>query len=156
MKINIAALALLFMSTACFAQLTTVNKQSDEDAIKQVIEGLTTSMYARDFKTYLNYWADAPYVSRVANDRDGKVTKMTGDQYRKVIEQAATQSLKPSQEKATRDNWLIRVNGDAAFVVYDQHNQYPDGTTRHSVEERYMERIHGAWKMVNVTVFIER
>ena len=124
----------------------------DEAAIKKVIEGLTTTMYARDFKTYLNYWSTAPYVSRVGVDQEGKVTKMTGDEWRKVAEQYATQNLKPSQETATRENWLIRVNGNAAFVVFDQHNQYPDGTTRDSVEERYLERVSNEWKIVNVTV----
>jgi len=90
-----------------------------EAAIKKVIEGVTTSMYARDFKTYLNYWANASYVSRVSTDREGKVTKKTGDEYRKTVEQYATQNLKPSQEKATRENWLIRVNGNSAFAVFD-------------------------------------
>lgn len=127
---------------------------ADEVAVKNAIEGLTSSMYARDFKTYLNYWANAPYVSRVSTDREGKVTKMTGDEYRKTVEQYAAQNLKPSQEKATRDNWIIRVNGNSAFAVFDQHNQYPDGTTRHSVEERYLERMNGEWKVVNVTVLV--
>ena len=109
-------------------------------------------MYARDFKTYLNYWSTAPYVSRVSTDREGKVTKMTGDEYRKTVEQYAAQNLKPSGEKATRDNWLIRINGNSAFVIFDQHNQYPDGTSHDSVEERYLERVNNEWKIVNITV----
>ncbi len=157
MKTNIFTLALLLLSAATFAQTAAGNVQSDsrtsdEAAIKKTIEGVTTSMYARDFKTYLNYWADAPYVSRVSTDREGKVTKMTGDQYRKQVEQYATQNLAPSQEKATRDNWLIRINGNSAFAVFDQYNKRPDGTNRHSVEERYLERTNGEWKLVNVTV----
>ena len=128
----------------------------DEAAIKKVIAGVTTSMYARDFKTYLNYWSTAPYVSRVSTDQEGKVTKMTGDEWRKMVEKYATQNLKPSGEKATRDNWLIRVNGNAAFVAFDQHNQYPDGTIRNSVEERYLERVNNEWKLVNVTVLVAK
>ena len=158
MKITLLPLCLLLTSAVSFAQYVSAQKRTtvseDEAAIKNVIEGLTTAMYARDFKTYLNYWVNTPYVSRVANDRDGKVTKMTGDQYRKMVEQWATQNHAPSQEKATRDNWLIRVNGNSAFAVFDQHNQYPDGTTRHSVEERYLERMNGEWKLVNVTVLV--
>ncbi|GAB3639609.1 nuclear transport factor 2 family protein [Spirosoma arcticum] len=151
MKTPFLLLALLLTSAASFAQTS-----EDEAAVKKVVEGLTTSMYARDFKTYLNYWVDAPYVSRVATDRDGKVTKMTGDKDRKMVEQWVAQNHTPSQEKATRDNWLVRVNGNSAFVVFDQHNQYPDGTTRHSVEERYLERINGEWKIVNVTVLVAK
>jgi ketosteroid isomerase-like protein len=125
---------------------------ADEEAIKSVIENLTAAMYARYFKTYLSYWVNAPYASRVSTDRQGAVTKTTGDDYRKTLEQYAAQNLKPSGEKATRANWLIRVNGNSAFVIFDQHNEYPDGTNRDSVEERYLERVNNEWKMVNVTV----
>ena len=160
MKTNQLLLALLLIITAIFAQNSVAQKRpmvaDDETAIKKVIEGLTTSMYARDFKAYLSYWSTAPYVSRVAIDREGKVTRITGDEYRKVLETYASQNLKPSQETATRDNWQIRVNGNAAFVVFDQHNQYPDGTTRNSVEERYLERENNEWKIVNVTVLVAK
>ena len=127
----------------------------DEAAIKKVIEGLTTASYTRDFKTYLNYWADAPYVSRVGSDL-GNVTKMTGDTYRKMVEGWATKPGEPTKDKVTRDNWLIRVNGNSAFVVFDQYNARPDGTTRHSLEERYLERVNTEWKLVNVTVLVAK
>ncbi len=161
MKTKLLLLALLLSCGAGFAQTSATNTQSesrtsDEAAIKKTIEGMTTSMYARDFKTYLNYWADASYVSRVSTDREGKVTKMTGEELRKQVEQYATQNLKPSQEKATRENWVIRVNGNSAFAMFDQYNQYLDGTTRHSVEERYLERMNGEWKIVNVTVLVAK
>lgn len=156
MKVKHFILALLLISTATFAQNADAQPRAastnDEATIKKVVEGATTSFYARDFKTYLNYWSTALYVSRVWIDQEGKVTKMTGDELRKMAEQYAAQNPKPSQEIATRENWLIRVNGNAAFVVFDQHNQYPDGKTRDSVEERYLERIDNEWKIVNVTV----
>ncbi|WP_373513554.1 nuclear transport factor 2 family protein [Persicitalea sp.] len=155
MKTKLFTVALLLGSVVAFTQNAVAQQGAsakDEAAIKKVIEGLTTSMYARDLKTYLNYWSTAPYVSRVSTDREGKVTKMTGDEWRKTVEKAAAQNPKPSQETATRDNWLIRVNGNAAFVVFDQHNQYADGTTRDSVEERYLERVNNEWKIVSVTV----
>lgn len=148
MKTNLFTLVLLLLSGGATAQ----SVAADEAAVKNVIEGLTTAMYARDFKTYLNYWSTAPYVSRVATDREGNVTKMTGDEYRKTVAQYAAQNLKPSGEKATRDNWMIRVNGNSAFVIFDQHNEYPDGTNRNSVEERYLERVNNEWKIVNITV----
>ena len=155
MKTKLIIFTLLLSSLLPFAPNAAAQKAAsaeDEAAIKKVIEGVTTSMYARDLKTYLAYWVNAPYVSRVAVDREGKVTKMTGDEWRKMVEEYATQNLAPSKETATRENWLIRVNGNAAFVVFDQHNQYPDSTTRDSVEERYLERVDNEWKIVNVTV----
>lgn len=154
MKTKLFTLALLLIGTASFAQNAAAQQAAsaeDETAIKKVIEGETTAMYSRDFKTSFNYWANVAYISRVSTDKEGKVTKMTGDELRKIAEQYAAQNLAPSKETATRENWFIRVNGNAAFVIFDQHNQYPDGKTRDSVEERYMERIDNEWKIVNVT-----
>lgn len=128
----------------------------NEEAIKKVIEGLTTAAYTGDGKTYLNYWADAPYISRAGSYPSTGVTKVTGDTYRKQMQEALAKPSEPSKDKVTRDNWLIRVNGNSAFVVFDQHNARPDGTTRHSVEERYLERMNGEWKLVNVTVLVEK
>ena len=130
--------------------------QADEAAIKAVIEGLTTAIYARDYKTYLNAWADGSYISRVGSYPDSGITKATGDDYRKQMQAAAAKPGEATQDKITRDNWLIRVNGNSAFVVFDQYNARPDGTTRHSVEERYLERTNGDWKLVNVTVLVAK
>jgi len=154
MKTKLIIFTLLLSSLLPFAPNAAAQKTAsaeDEAAIKKVIEGETKALYDRDFKTFFNYWANVSYVSRVSTDQEGKVTKMTGDELRKMGEQYAAQNLKPSQETATRENWLIRVNGNAAFVIFDQHNQYPDGKTRDSVEERYLERIDNEWKIVNVT-----
>ena len=154
MKTKLVILALLLFSTATFTQNAAAQQAAsaeDEAAIKRVIEGETTAIYARDFKTAFNHWANVSYISRVSTDQEGKVTKLMGDELRKIGEQYAAQNLAPSKEIATRENWLIRANGNAAFVVFDQHNQYPDGKTRDSVEERYMERIDNEWKIVNVT-----
>ena len=130
--------------------------EADEVAIKAVIEGLTAAVYARDYKTYVNAWADGDYISRVGSYPDGGVTKATGDDYRKQMQAAAAKPGEPTKDKITRDNWLIRVNGNSAFVVFDQHNARPDGTTRHSVEERYLERVNTEWKLVNVTVLVAK
>ncbi|QHV95733.1 Cif family virulence factor [Spirosoma endbachense] len=128
----------------------------DEAAIKKVLEGLTAAVYARDFKTYLSHWADTKYASRIGSDLGNVVTKMVGDEYRKLITEAATKPGEPSKDKVTRENYLIRVNGGSAFVIFDQYNTRPDGTIRHSVEERYLERMNEEWKIVNVTVLVAK
>ena len=154
MKTKLIVFTLLLSSLLPLAPNAAAQKAAsteDETAIKKVIEGETTAMYARDFKTSFNYWANVSYISRVSTDQEGKVIKLMGDELRKMGEQYAAQNLAPSKEIATRENWLIRANGNAAFVVFDQHNQYPDGKTRDSVEERYLERIDNEWKIVNVT-----
>lgn len=151
MKKHFLLFTLLLTGAAGFAQTA-----NDETAIKKVIEGLTTAAYTSDYKTYLSYWADTDYISRVGSDQNSVVTKRVGDAWRKVMAENATKPSEPNKDNVTRENWLIRVNGNSAFVVFDQYNARPDGTTRHSVEERYLERINDAWKLVNVTVLVAK
>lgn len=127
-----------------------------EAAIKKVIEGQTVAAYARDGKAYMSYWANAPYVSRVSSDAVSAVSKLVGDEFRKAITESGAKSTEPVKDKVTRENYVIRVNGNSAFVIFDQHNERPDGTVRHSVEERYLERINTEWKLVNVTVLVTK
>lgn len=74
-----------------------------------------------------------------------------GDEFKKAYDDWEKNG-KVQEVTVTRENWLIRINGNSAFAVFDQHNKRPDGTNRHSVEERYLERTNGEWKLVNVTV----
>lgn len=112
--------ALLLTSVIASAQM-----HNDEAAIKKVIERLTMAAYAGDYKTYLSYWADADYISRVGSDQNSVVTKRVGDAWRKVIAENAAKPSEPNKDKVTRNNWLIRVNGNLAFVVFDQYNARP-------------------------------
>ncbi len=154
MKTKLFTLILLLGSVVAFAQNSTAQQAAsaeDEAAIKKVVEAGTTAAYAKDIPAYKNQWANAPYISRINAGTEGKVTKIVGEEFQKAYEDWEKNG-KPIDIKVSRDNWLIRVNGNSAFVVFDQHNQNPDGTTRESVEERYMERINNKWKIVSMTI----
>ncbi|GAB3639601.1 Cif family virulence factor [Spirosoma arcticum] len=151
MKTSFLVLILTFASVTV---TTFAQSSADETAIKKVIEAQTTAGYARDEKAYLSHLANTPYISRVGIYPGNEVTKLVGDDFRKAITETIAKPGEPIKDKVTRENWLIRVNGNSAFVVFDQHNARPDGTTRHSVEERYLERMNNEWKLVNVTVLV--
>lgn len=154
MKTQTIVFALLLSSLLSISYNTTAQQAAsakDEASIKKVVEAGTTAAYAKDIPAYKNQWANAPYISRINAGTEGKVTKIVGEKFQKAYEDWEKNG-KPIDIKVSRDNWLIRVNGNAAFVVFDQHNQNPDGTTRESVEERYMERINNEWKIVSMTV----
>lgn len=123
----------------------------DEAAIKKVIEGSTTAVYANDILTYKKSWATGSYISRVSSSADGQLRKIVGDEFKKAYDDWE-KTGKVQEVTVTRENWLIRINGNSAFAVFDQYNKRPDGINRHSVEERYLERTNGEWKLVNVTV----
>lgn len=126
--------------------------KADEEAIKKVIETATTAVYANDIATYRKQWVDASYISRVSSSTDGTVNKMTGDDFTKAYENLAKNG-KPQAVTVTRDNWLIRIHDDSAFVLFDQHNQYADGKKRDSAEGRYLEKSSNGWKIVNASIF---
>ena len=123
----------------------------NEAAIKKIIESSTTAVYANDIPTYKKSWATGPYISRVSSSADGQLRKIVGDEFKKAYDDWEKNG-KVQEVAVTRENWLIRINGNSAFAVFDQYNKQPDGTNRHSVEERYLERTNGEWKLVNVTV----
>jgi hypothetical protein len=124
----------------------------DEAEIKNVIENLTSRAGSNDIPAYLNLLAKTDYISRVSIDSDGKTSKLTGKEYSNMVNGRASLGNLKYTTKVTRSNYLIRINGNAAFAVFDQNNEYEDGTKRDSIEERFLEKINGEWKIVNVTV----
>ncbi len=127
-------------------------KEADETAIKKVIENLTAIAYLNDVPAYLKMLAPSDFISRVSVEADGKVNKLTGAEYRKMVNDRVSYGPQKMTTQVTRDNFNLRINGNSAFAVFDQHNVNADGTKRDSVEERYLEKINGEWKIVNVTV----
>ena len=123
----------------------------DEAAVRKVIEGSTSDLYAANIDSYLNSWANVPYISRVSFNAAGEVSRMNGEEFRAMIE-TMRKTWKPDARKITRSDFSIRINGSSAFVVFNQHSDNVDGTKRDTIEERYLEKMSGEWKIINVTV----
>jgi hypothetical protein len=136
---------------ANIAQTQQADVAEDEAAIKNVIESSTSDLYAANIDSYLNSWANVPYISRIAVNTAGEVSRMNGEEFRAMVGTIRA-TWKPDPKKITRSNFSIRINGSSAFVVYNQHNENADGSQRDSIEERYLEKMNGEWKIVNVTV----
>ncbi len=124
----------------------------DEEAVKKAIEASTAYMYAADYDAYKKTWVNAPYITRVSVDAAGQVSRMNSEEYNALLEDYRKNYKTPNGIKITRSNFAIRINGTSAFVVFNQHNDNTDGTQRDSIEERYLEKVNGEWKIVNVTV----
>jgi ketosteroid isomerase-like protein len=124
----------------------------DEEAIKKALETSTAYMYAADYDAYKKTWVNAPYITRVSVDAAGQVSRMSAEEYSALLEDYRKNYKTPTNIKITRSNFAIRINGTSAFVVFNQHNDNADGTQRDSIEERYLEKVNGEWKIVNVTV----
>ena len=129
---------------------------SDDEAVKKAIEASTDYIYAADYDAYKKTWVDAPYISRVVVNDAGQVSRMNAVEYNSLVEDWRKNRKTPNGIKTTRSNFDTRINGTSAFVVFNQHNDNTDGTQRDSIEERYLEKINGEWKMVNVTVIPQK
>ena len=142
-------LILALSATALLATPQTVRAQSsaDDTAIKTVIDAEKLASDAADYKTYLSYWAKVPYASFLINGQ-----QYVGDVLWKTMDQVWA-NKKPEKANTTRTGWNIRTVGNTAFVTFEQRSENADTkAVRESAETRYMEKIDGAWKIVNVSV----
>lgn len=120
----------------------------DEEAIKSMLNEQTEAFDKNDYKTYLGYYSKAKYTSFLYS-----AGLFVGDDlWKKMDEVHATR--KAQKVIRTRSNWNIRINGASAFVTFNQLNEYTETNTKsETYEERFLEKINGEWKIVNVTVF---
>jgi ketosteroid isomerase-like protein len=144
-KFILSLFACCFMATFVLAQAS-----AEEAAIKKVIEAEKAALDAADAKTYKTYWAKVPYASFIYNN-----DKVVGDALWKKMDEVLANS-KPRKDKNIRSNWNIRTTGTTAFVTFDQRveNQETQSVWE-TVEARYMEKISGEWKIVNVTAVVK-
>ncbi len=125
--------------------------QADNDAIKRVLRSETEGFFKRDKTEWSNAWAHTPYIHFAANLYGGDFMLIKG--WNKLEKQFASQfkSSKVSDKvKVNNSNYTIHVNGNMAFVAYDQTLVDSHGKTE-SKESRTLEKIDGQWKIINVT-----
>lgn len=160
------ALVLLAAPTLVSAQMADVAgpnvSRSDVSAIKAVIERETDSFFNRDAATSANCWANVPYASQLHayTTPDGKSAVYFGGNAKTDLPQQVASAVKsmgkPDGMIASRANYNIRVNGNAAFVTFDQTNTIATGDKQYVRETRYLEKLKQAngsaqWKIIHVT-----
>ena len=149
MKKICTVLFILFTSQA-FAQQRSFDKptNADEAAIKKLFEEEASDFQTVNYKSYLTHWAKVPYASFLY--REGL---FVGEALWKKMDDF-WKNRKASNVNRTRTNWNLRINGNAAFVTYSQHQENTDTKQEgDTYEERYLEKINGTWKVVNMTVW---
>ena len=125
-----------------FAQTNT-----DEAAIKNTIAAEKAASDAADYNAYKSHWASVPYASFLIYGE-----QYVGDALWKKADEVWA-NKKPEKINTIRKNWNVRVKGEAAFVTFEQRDENLDTKAlRESVEARYLEKIGGEWKIVNVSV----
>jgi ketosteroid isomerase-like protein len=122
------------------------DKADEEAAIKKMLEEEKKASDAGDFKAYKSHWVEAPYVSFLYNG-----LSFVGDAFWKSAEEKFA-NRKPTNNTTTRSDWSFAIRGGTAFVTFSQKTENPEkNTTNETYEERYVEKVNGEWKMVNMT-----
>jgi ketosteroid isomerase-like protein len=118
----------------------------EEAAIKKMLDEEKKASDAGDFKAYKSHWVEAPYISWLYNGLSFK-----GDAFWKSAEEKFA-GRKPTTNITTRSDWSFTIKGIAAFVTFSQKTENVEKkTTYETYEERYVEKVNGEWKMVNMT-----
>lgn len=122
------------------------DKKDEEEAIKKMLDEEKKASDAADFKAYKSHWVEAPYVSFQYNG-----LSLVGDAFWKSAEERFA-GRKPTNMITTRSDWNFTIKGAAAFVTFSQKAENVEKkTTSETYEERYVEKVKGEWKMVNMT-----
>ncbi len=132
------------------------NVDPDAYMIRQVIEAETTAWLNNDGERMGSYWADLPYAAHTVTDEQGKAYIITATEIGQMVARLSTQ--KPNQPGTTFTNtdYNIRPNGNAAWASFEQVFRYPDGRTVSNLENRYLEKIDGEWKITHMTSIPKR
>jgi hypothetical protein len=120
--------------------------QSDEEAIKRVIEKESTAYFNVDYKTWSETWVQAPHAYWAYTDISG-TRFLEGWDTMKTSLAGYFKSAQPSSGEIT-NQWLeVRVYEGGAYVRFTQ--VVTDGTDRtETTQIRVLEKLNGQWRVV--------
>ena len=146
MKTLMLSIALSVITFMASPQLS-VAQSADVTFIKQIIEAEKAAADAADYKTYRSHWATVPYASFLIYGQ-----QYVGDALWKQMDKVFAKR-KPTTLRTTRTDWNICAQGETAFVTFSQRVENPETKSiSETAEARYLEKIGGEWKIINVTV----
>ncbi len=148
MKKHIFVLFFILSGTAIQAQ----KKASKEiDAIKAVIEKETKAFFEIDYNTWQSQWVHTPYTFWSFADTTD-VNFFSGWEQINTGFEMYFKTSKPSIAKIEREWLSIQVYGKSAYVRFMQKISEEIISRSEQAEVRYLEKIDGQWKIVNVSV----
>ena len=137
------------------AQKTDAQK-NDESLIKTLIETETQAWQKRDAVVPLNCWANVSYASQLVSLQDGQVITFTNAKLdlSKHAQLMMDGLGKANSAKFENKDYLIHINGNAAWVTFNQTNTGLEDKATRAYATRYLERMNGGWQIVHIgTVF---
>nr|WKN38563.1 nuclear transport factor 2 family protein [Tunicatimonas sp. TK19036] len=144
MKTTASFLLILLVLTGTIA----LAQNSEESAIREVIEGETRAWLERDFDQWASYWSHTPdaYFSVTMNQyiEFAEGWQAIADRMKNAMQQDTTVM---SNINVARSEWHFRVNNNLAWARFSQSTN--NGPLLK--EQRVMEKVDGKWKIINMT-----
>ena len=135
----------------CTTVLSAQKYSKDIAAIKVVIEKETKAFFEIDYATWQDQWAHTPYSFWSFADTTDVNFFSGWDEINKGFE-LYFKTSKPSKAEIDREWISIQVYGKSAYVRFTQKVSDEVISRSKQAEVRFLEKIAGQWKIVNVSV----
>ena len=137
---------IMALTSFTIAIFTAQAQTADETAIKTVIETETQAWHEGNTQKQISCWNIQPYSKSLISLENGQLIHIT---------EADAKNAPPQTQGdgglSSHNNYQIKVNGNMAFVNFDEVTTAKEGAKRYSREMRVLEKINGAWKIVAVS-----
>ena len=147
---------LFFLILAFQLTLTTSLKaqNTEEAAIKAVIEKETNSFFQRDFAAWESTFVQADYAFQAWNNRKDFDASVSYNSIAARIGNYIKKHPTPTVARVVRKNFIFKFyDNSTVFVTFDQYNGNKKGQARLSKEIRLMEKQDGQWKIAMLAAF---
>jgi ketosteroid isomerase-like protein len=145
---TLTVLCAVVLSIAC---QQSVAGDSDEAAIKAVNEKQLAAFVNRDYDGEAEVWAQEPYIAHANHDPISVGWEKLSAHYKTAFASESEPSV--VLHAMTASNYEIHLNGNVAFVFYDQHYEYTEDGERKTADSKalkYFEKKDGQWRIVAI------
>jgi hypothetical protein len=139
-----------------------LEQQSDATAIMQVVADESSAFWNKDFEAWAQCWLHAAYIRMIGWWARGGITVIEGWEAlssRVKTTMAANPDPNPTAAHVRRENVNLRINGNMAWVTFDQYGQDTGDLEMDmpglSRETRILEKQPDGWKIVYVNWLLE-
>ena len=139
-----------------------IEQQDDPAAIMQVIADESAAFWKKDFAAWAHCWRHTAYIRMIGWWARGGITVIEGwDALSSRVQatMAANPEPNPTAQRVRRENVNLRLEGNMAWVTFDQYGQDTGDLAMDmpglSRETRILEKHQDAWKIVYISWLLE-
>jgi len=131
--------------------VNSVDSAAEKAAIIAVNEKQMQAFITHDYQAETEVWSQEPYIVHYQSDGSDIGWQAISSRYKTIFQPDSETSV--TYHSMTGTNYDIRLNGNVAFMFYDQHQDYTQDGERKTDSHRelkYFEKKDGQWKIIVV------